>query len=67
MDLQKTVGKLNEAVDTLKTQSAEVTKKLDGISHKIYAAIAVLTVVGGLIGFLINKGLDLLIQIKGTH
>lgn len=64
-EIQKNVGTLNEAVTTLKTQGKEQGDKLDKLSHRIYAAAAVLTALGVILGFLLNKGVDLLIQLKG--
>jgi hypothetical protein len=68
LELQKSVGQLQEAVSTLKDQAKQHSDKLEKISLRIYAATAVLVVLGSIIGFLLNKGVDLLIQIKGvTH
>jgi hypothetical protein len=67
MHLQEAVGQLREAVGTLKEQSKQHGEKLDKISHTIYAASAVLVVLGSIVGFLLNKGIDLLIQLKPAH
>lgn len=37
MELQKAVGALTEAVNTLKVQTDKQATKLDSISHRIYA------------------------------
>jgi hypothetical protein len=50
MNMQLAIGKLTEAVDRLKTDQADQGKKLDSISHKIYAAIAILTLLGMFLG-----------------
>lgn len=55
MNMQVTMGKLTEAVDTLKNQSKEHGQKLEKISHTIYGATAVVTVIGGIAIFLLNK------------
>jgi hypothetical protein len=67
LELQNTVGQLKEAVGTLKEQGKHHSDKLDKISLRIYAASAVLIVLGTIIGFLLNKGVDLLIQLVGQH
>ena len=45
MEMQKTLGQLTKAVETLEESSKMSNAKLDSISHKIYAA----EVVGGLL------------------
>ncbi len=55
MAMHGTVAKLTEAVETLKTQSKEHGQKLERISHTIYAAAAVVTVIGGISLFILNK------------
>ena len=66
LELQKSVGQLQEAVGTLKEQGKQHAEKLDKISLRIYAATAVLIVLGTIIGSLANKGVDLLIQLKAA-
>ena len=44
MGLQVTIGQLKEAVETLKAQTKGQGEKLDRISHIIYGATAVVTV-----------------------
>jgi hypothetical protein len=51
-DIQKSIGKLEQAVQTLTDQQKEQGKKLDGLSHKIYAAVVVLVLIGGILTFL---------------
>lgn len=58
MAIQATLGKLTEAVETLKAQSKEHGQKLERISHTMYAAGAVMTVVGGISIFILNKVWD---------
>lgn len=67
LELQKAVGQLQEAVGTLKEQGKQHSEKLEKISLRIYAASAVLIVLGGIISFLLNKGVDLLVQLKSAH
>lgn len=67
LELQKSVGQLQEAVGTLKEQAKQHGDKLEKIAQRIYAATAVLIVLGTIIGFLLNKGVDLLIQLKAAH
>jgi hypothetical protein len=51
MSMQNNLGKLTEAVDGLKSRQTEQATKLDGISHKIYAAIALIVVFGAILSF----------------
>jgi hypothetical protein len=51
MNMQHSVGKLTEAVDGLKGKQAEQGKKLDRISHQVYAAIVLLAVIGAILTF----------------
>jgi hypothetical protein len=67
MEMQKSVGQLTQAVQTLTEESKQQRAKLDRISHIIYAAGAVITVVGGMIVFLVNKLADALIAGYKPH
>jgi len=49
MDMQKSVGKLTEAVESLKDQSKRQSDKLDQIGKDVHAAKVVVSVVCGLI------------------
>jgi hypothetical protein len=62
-DLKGSVAKLEQAVGTLTEQQKEQGKKLDGISHKIYAAIVVLVLVGTIIGFFAKFTNDWLLRL----
>jgi len=55
LDLKGSVGEIKEAISTLKKDSETQSKKLDSISHQIYAAWAVLIVLLGIGGFLLDK------------
>jgi len=57
MELLRSVGKLTQAVDTLIYQQREKDKKLDKISHRVYAALVVLILIGGILGFF-AKGIN---------
>jgi hypothetical protein len=50
-DIQKSIGKLEQAVQNLTDQQKEQGKKLDALSHKIYAAIAIILFVGAVLTF----------------
>jgi hypothetical protein len=50
-EIQKSMGKMEQAVQTLSDQQKEQGKKLDALSHKIYAAIAVMLFIGGVMTF----------------
>jgi len=54
MELQKTVGQLTERIDTLIKRVDREGLTLSSISHQIYAAWAVLVVLGLLGGFALN-------------
>ncbi|HEY0547152.1 MAG TPA: hypothetical protein VGC91_17370 [Pyrinomonadaceae bacterium] len=60
MRMQETMGRLTEAVDGLKGKQAEQGKKLDRISHQIYATIVLLVVLGGVLGFFAKSINDLI-------
>jgi hypothetical protein len=62
MEMQKTVGQLTQAVNTLTDQQKEQAKKLDAISHKIYAAIAVLVAIGAILTFFAKGINDLIVH-----
>ncbi|MGA2687836.1 MAG: hypothetical protein ABSE85_07175 [Candidatus Korobacteraceae bacterium] len=62
-DIQKSMGRLEQAVETLKDQQKEQGRKLDGISHKIYAAIVVLLLLGAVIGFFAKFTNDWLLRL----
>jgi hypothetical protein len=59
-DIQKSIGGLEQAVRTLTEQQKEQGKKLDSLSHKINAAIAVLVFIGTVLTFFSKFTNDLL-------
>lgn len=61
LDLKGSVGRLSQAVETLIDTSKDQGRKIDRISHIIYAAGAVVTLLGIVAGFLLNKLADVLI------
>jgi hypothetical protein len=69
MELQKSMAQMGEKLNALAEASKENDAKLDRISHQVFAAKAVLYVVGGMtaiagsvIGFLIKEAVDYLIN-----
>jgi uncharacterized protein YoxC len=56
-ELQKTVGQLTQAVTTLTDQQKEFSKKLDRISHQMYAAIVIILLIGAVLTFF-SKGIN---------
>jgi hypothetical protein len=54
MELQKTIGGLTEAVNTLKTQTERQGTKLDSISHRVYAATVIVMIAVPIVAFLAN-------------
>ena len=63
VELQRTVGELSQSVETLTRQSREHDKKLDRISHRIYAAVAVLTILGATLLWLLNAVSDEIVAV----
>jgi hypothetical protein len=61
-EIQKTVGQLTQAVNTLTDQQKSVSEKLDKISHKIYAAIVVILLAGAILGFFAKGINDLIVH-----
>src|SRR5438105_5054480 len=57
MNMQVSMGKLIEAVDGLKNKQAEQERKLDKISHQVYAAIVLIAVFGAILTFF-AKGIN---------
>ncbi len=56
--IENQLGRLTEAIDSLKLQTTKQGEKLDKISHIIYAAGAVGTILVVIVGFLANKAAD---------
>ncbi len=67
-ELQKTVGQLTQAVSTLTEQQRGFSAKLDRISHQMYAAIAILLLIGAILTFF-SKGINDIIvhSIEAQH
>jgi cytochrome b subunit of formate dehydrogenase len=51
MEMQKALGGLIQAVNSLTEQQKELRTKLDRISHQVYAAIVVLALLAGVVTF----------------
>lgn len=51
MQMQHSMGQLSEAVNGLKSKQEEQGKKLDSISHKVYAAVAIVLLFGAILTF----------------
>lgn len=66
MNMQNTMGKLTEAVDNLKENQKEQRVKLETIGKQIYAAIAILVLIGGILGFFANSINNLLFRLIQT-
>jgi len=52
MEMQKAIGKLTQAVETLTEDSRKNGAKLDDISHKVYAAQVTIKIVGGILSII---------------
>ncbi len=74
MDMQKTLGQLTQAVNTLTDRTEKTGDKLEAkieklgdtlnkLSHKIYAAMVVVTIFGAIVAFLVDKGWSKIISI----
>ena len=62
MELQRSVGGLIQAVETMTARIDEQGKKLDSMSHRMYAAgVVILLVLGGL-GWALNKIWDIALK-----
>lgn len=66
MELQKTVGQLSAEIKALAAASEKAAGKLDkiedkvsGVTHKLYAAGVVITILLVVGGFIINKAWDM--------
>ncbi len=59
--MQRTLGKVEQAVDTLTTESRETCKKVSRLSHIIYAAGVVGTIAVAMLIFMANKLADAII------
>lgn len=57
MNMQLSLGKLTEAVEGLKAKQSDQTKKLDRLSHQVYAGIAILVAIGAVLTFF-AKGIN---------
>jgi len=55
MQMQKSIGELSSHISHLTAASEKHGEKIDRISHRMYAAGIVLTIVLGIGGFLLNK------------
>lgn len=56
-EMQKTLGQVTQAVNTLTEQQKTFASKLEKISHQVYAAIAILVLVGAILTFF-AKGIN---------
>jgi hypothetical protein len=66
-EMQKTVGQLTQAIETLTHESRENTKKLSTVSHVIYAVGAVITVVGTILGLVLHGAWDIILPVLREH
>ena len=68
MQMQQSIGELKATVSHLTTASDKQSSKLDSISHRIYAAGAVLTIVIAVGGFFLSKIWDgVFMLLKAAH
>lgn len=63
LELQNSIGQLTQAVKTLSEDTKDYRKKLDSISHRFYAATAVLTAIGAILYFLLKQTWGQLVDI----
>jgi hypothetical protein len=62
MEMQKAIGKLTQAVETLTEKTNKHEEKIDKISHRVYAAAAIVSVFAVVAGFILNKLADAVIS-----
>ena len=67
MEVQGSIGKLTEAVTGLKEQSKDHGQKIERLSLTVYAATAVVTVLGGIGVFILNKIWDIALAYMKLH
>ena len=63
MENQRTLGEVKNAVDNLQSTVGEHGRKIERISHIVYAAGAVLIVISGIATFVIDKIWDHLVAL----
>ena len=63
LENQRTLGAVETAVDNLQSTVGEHSKKIDRISHIVYAAAAVLIVISGIATFVLDKIWDQLVAL----
>lgn len=54
-EMRESIGGLKHAVETLTDQSKDHSKKLESISHRMYAATVVITLVLAALGWIISN------------
>jgi hypothetical protein len=65
--MRGTLGELTQAIKTLTEQVKENDKKLDRISHVVYAVGAVVTVLGTIAGVILREAWVLIEPILKQH
>jgi hypothetical protein len=63
VDMKGTLGEVKEAIRTLQKTAEDQATKLDSISHQIYTAWAILIVLIGIGGFLLDKFWTVIVKI----
>ena len=53
--MRESIGGLKQAVETLTAQSKDQAKKLDTLSHRMYAAGAVLAILTAVLAWIMNN------------
>jgi hypothetical protein len=66
MQMQQSIGEMKATMGHLKTSSDNQSKKLDRVSHIIFAAGVVLTIGIGIGGFVLNKVWDGVVTMVAT-
>ena len=67
LELQKSIGQMGQAILTLTEDSKENRKKLDRLSHIIYAAGVVGTVIGATMVWLLDKLSGVVVAYLSAH
>lgn len=57
------VGRLQEAIETLKSDIGDQKKSLSRITHLLAFATGAVFVVGGIVGYIVNSGIDRIVDV----
>lgn len=64
--IQRELGRLTQAVETLTTESGDICKRVDRLSHVVYTATLIVTILGVVIALAANKLADALLRMASV-